>query len=70
MFCGPSTPSATTYIRHEPTSPVPLLLQRGKRLVTMSFMDILHDLLPDSIQTMQKITGKIGPLKPATQDRP
>jgi type VI secretion system protein ImpA len=49
------------YVRHEPTSPVPLLLQRGKRLVTMSFMDILHDLLPDSIQTMQKITGKTDP---------
>ncbi len=46
------------YARHEPSSPVPLLLQRGKRLVSSSFMDILKDMLPDSIPTMQKITGK------------
>jgi len=46
------------YARSEPSSPVPLLLQRGKRLVTMSFGDILKELLPESIPNMQKITGK------------
>jgi type VI secretion system protein ImpA len=48
------------YARSEPSSPVPLLLQRGKRLVTMSFPDILKELLPDSIANFQKITGKDG----------
>jgi type VI secretion system protein ImpA len=46
------------YARSEPSSPVPLLLQRGKRLVTMSFPDILKELLPESLPSMQKISGK------------
>jgi type VI secretion system protein ImpA len=46
------------YAKYEPSSPVPLLLQRSKRLVTMSFMDILKDMLPDSVQAVEKITGK------------
>jgi type VI secretion system protein ImpA len=46
------------YARNEPSSPVPLLLQRSKRLVTMSFMDILKDMLPESVANVQKITGK------------
>jgi type VI secretion system protein ImpA len=35
------------YARHEPSSPVPLLLQRAKRLVTMGFHEIVQDLAPD-----------------------
>ncbi len=35
------------YARHEPSSPVPLLLQRAKRLVTMGFHDIVQDLAPE-----------------------
>jgi type VI secretion system protein ImpA len=35
------------YARHEPSSPVPLLLQRAKRLVTMGFDEIVQDLAPD-----------------------
>jgi type VI secretion system protein ImpA len=46
------------YAAHEPSSPVPLLLQRGKRLATMSFMDILKDIVPESVANVQKITGK------------
>jgi type VI secretion system protein ImpA len=46
------------YAKNEPSSPVPLLLQRSKRLVMMSFMDILKDMLPDSVQAVEKITGK------------
>jgi type VI secretion system protein ImpA len=48
------------YARSEPSSPVPLLLQRAKRLVTMSFPDILKELLPDSVANFQKISGKDG----------
>ena len=46
------------YARNEPSSPVPLLLQRSKRLVTMSFMDILKEIVPESVPNVQKITGK------------
>ncbi len=35
------------YARNEPSSPVPLLLQRAKRLVTMGFDEIVQDLAPD-----------------------
>jgi type VI secretion system protein ImpA len=35
------------YAQHEPSSPVPLLLQRAKRLVTMDFHEIVQDLAPE-----------------------
>jgi type VI secretion system protein ImpA len=35
------------YAQHEPSSPVPLLLQRAKRLVKMGFHEIVQDLAPD-----------------------
>jgi type VI secretion system protein ImpA len=46
------------YEAHEPSSPVPLLLLRGKRFVTMSFLEILKEMVPESIANVQKITGK------------
>jgi type VI secretion system protein ImpA len=46
------------YARHEPSSPVPLLLERCKRLVTMSFLDIVKDMMPDGVSTIQTIAGK------------
>jgi type VI secretion system protein ImpA len=45
------------YARHEPASPVPILLERAKRLVPMSFMDILQDLIPDAVTMAQVYTG-------------
>jgi type VI secretion system protein ImpA len=47
------------YARSEPSSPLPLFLQRCKRMVTMSFTDILKELLPDAVASLQKIAGKI-----------
>jgi type VI secretion system protein ImpA len=46
------------YARHEPSSPVPLFLERCKRLVTMSFLDIVKDMVPDGMSTIRNITGK------------
>lgn len=43
---------------HEPSSPVPLLLERAKRLVHMDFMDILQDMAPDALQQVQTISGR------------
>lgn len=45
------------YERSEPSSPVPLLLQRAKRLVPKTFFEILEDLAPDGINQMAVISG-------------
>jgi type VI secretion system protein ImpA len=45
------------YHRYEPSSPVPLLIMRAKRLVSKNFMDILRDLTPDGVAQMDLIRG-------------
>ena len=42
---------------NEPSSPVPLLLARAKRLVHMDFMGILQDMAPDAVSQVQTISG-------------
>jgi len=50
--------SACDYLaRHEPSSPVPLLLQRAKRLMVKDFMQIIQDLAPDAVEQVAKIGG-------------
>jgi type VI secretion system protein ImpA len=46
------------YAQHEPSSPLPLLLQRCRRLVASSFLDIVRDMAPDALSQVQLITGK------------
>lgn len=46
------------YQRHEPSSPVPILLQRARGLVGMNFMDILRSLAPGGLSEMQTISGQ------------
>jgi type VI secretion system protein ImpA len=46
------------YARNEPSSPVPLLLERCKRLAAMSFLEIVKDMVPDGLTTIQTIAGK------------
>jgi type VI secretion system protein ImpA len=43
--------------KNEPSSPVPLLLKRAKRLVSKDFMDILRDLTPDGVSQAELIGG-------------
>lgn len=45
------------YDRYEPSSPVPLLLKRARRLVTASFVDIVRDLAPDAMSQIQHVCG-------------
>lgn len=45
------------FYNYEPSSPVPLLLQRAKRLVPMSFMEILRDMAPEALSQAQLIAG-------------
>lgn len=48
------------YERCEPSSPVPLLLNRAKRLVSKSFIDVLRDLAPDGVPQAELIRGADG----------
>jgi type VI secretion system protein ImpA len=49
----------SSYFRtNEPTSPVPLLIDRARRLATMDFIAILRDLAPDGMGQAQLITGQ------------
>jgi type VI secretion system protein ImpA len=43
--------------KHEPSSPIPLLLMRAKRLVSKSFMEIMRDLAPDGLAQAQIFGG-------------
>lgn len=45
------------YDRYEPSSPLPLLIKRAKRLATKSFLDILEDLTPDGVSQARLIGG-------------
>jgi type VI secretion system protein ImpA len=45
------------YRDNEPSSPVPLILQRAQRLVDKDFMTIMTDLTPDALAQLQVITG-------------
>jgi type VI secretion system protein ImpA len=45
------------YRRSEPSSPVPLILQRAHRLVDKDFITIMTDLTPDALGQLQIITG-------------
>ncbi len=46
------------YQRNEPSSPVPLLLRRARRLVAKDFMEILRDMVPDGVTQAETITGE------------
>ena len=52
---------AAAYFRqHEPSSPLPLLIDRAKRLAPLPFMEILRDLAPDGLLQAQTIAGTSG----------
>jgi len=45
------------YNRYEPSSPLPLLLTRAKRLATKSFLEIVRDLTPDAFPQAESLAG-------------
>lgn len=45
------------YARAEPSSPVPMLLQRARRLVNKDFMAIIRDLTPSAVSEAEVIGG-------------
>jgi type VI secretion system protein ImpA len=46
------------YAKNEPSSPIPLFMERCKRLVTMSFVDIVRDLVPDALSQVEALKGR------------
>ncbi len=46
------------YVASEPSSPVPVLLVRARRLVTMSFVDIVRDLTPEAVSQIEMLAGE------------
>jgi type VI secretion system protein ImpA len=49
------------YEKSEPSSPVPLLIKRAKRLVGKSFVDIIRDLSPDAMSQVKVVSGEEEP---------
>ncbi len=45
------------YARHEPSSPLPILLQRAKKLVNADFATIVRDLIPDGWSQFENLRG-------------
>ncbi|MDQ1832431.1 type VI secretion system protein TssA [Massilia scottii] len=45
------------YTHSEPSSPVPLLLDRAKRLVPMNFLEAMQDLAPDGVRQLLVVSG-------------
>jgi type VI secretion system protein ImpA len=43
--------------RNEPTNPAPLFIRRAQRLMTMNFVDIIRDMVPDSMGQVETLTG-------------
>ena len=48
-----------TYLEHhEPTNPAPLLVHKAKRLMGMSFVEIVQDMSPDGINQVMFIASQ------------
>jgi len=43
--------------RHEPSHPVPILLERACRWIEMDFMDLLRDVAPEAVAEARKLQG-------------
>ncbi|MGI3171001.1 type VI secretion system protein TssA [Pseudooceanicola sp. C21-150M6] len=49
------------YAKHEPSSPLPVLLKRARRLVGADFMTIMGDLAPGGVNEMRVLSGEAPP---------
>lgn len=50
--------AVATYFRQtEPSSPVPLLVERAKRLVARNFLEVLAELVPDAVSDAKRASG-------------
>jgi len=45
--------------RHEPSNPAPLFIRRAQRLMTKNFVEIVKDLMPDSLSHLEQLAGEL-----------
>jgi type VI secretion system protein ImpA len=45
------------YERHEPSHPLPIVMKRAKRMVQMSFLEIMKDVAPDAMPQAELLRG-------------
>lgn len=46
--------------RNEPSNPAPLLIRRAQRLMSKSFVEIIRDLMPEGLDSVEKLAGPGG----------
>jgi len=46
------------YQKHEPSSPVPLMLLRAKKIVSMNFLEILEEIAADGVKQVKQVLGE------------
>ncbi|MBL4764874.1 MAG: type VI secretion system protein TssA [Colwellia sp.] len=49
------------YNEFEPSSPIPVLVNRSKKLVNLDFLAIVKDIFPDALEQVQKLGGITEP---------
>jgi len=47
------------YQRYEPSSPLPYLIGRARRLADKNFLDILRDMAPEGVESAQRLFGVV-----------
>jgi len=47
----------TFFQNTEPSSPVPLFIERAKRLIAKNFLDVLQDIVPDALNAAKAAGG-------------
>jgi type VI secretion system protein ImpA len=45
------------YRKHEPSSPIPILLERAARLISKDFREVIQDLAPDGLAAIDVLRG-------------
>ncbi len=48
---------AEYFRRNEPSSPIPLFVERAKRLVAKDFLEVLADIAPDAVSVARSAGG-------------
>ena len=48
---------AEFFRRNEPSSPIPLFVERAKRLVSKDFLEVLADIAPDAVAQARAAGG-------------
>lgn len=46
------------FAQHEPGHPAPVFIRRAQKMIGMNFAEIVEEMLPDALVTLQQFTGK------------